>query len=86
MWSQLCALDPDEDMSNNHKVKSIIQLAVQFPNLVDEVDLDSLQDQWQQLPSAKNCIGDSNRGLAWSRPKHGSSILEEAAFDKGWHE
>jgi len=63
MWSQLCALDPDEDMSNNHKVKSIIQLAVQFPNLVDEVDLDSLQDQWQQLPSAKNCIGDSNCGL-----------------------
>jgi len=62
--AQLCALDPDEALSNNRKVKSIIPLAVQFPNLVNEVDLDSLQDQWQQLPSAKNCIGDSNRGLA----------------------
>jgi len=61
--AQLCALDPDEALSNNRKVKSIIPLAVQFPNLVNEVDLDSLQDQWQQLPSAKKCIEHSNRGL-----------------------
>ena len=51
----------------------IIPLAINFPTLVDEADLDNLEEQWRELPSAKNSIEDISHGsdvnipLFWNR-------------------
>lgn len=45
----LRALEPSEALSPQRNMKSISQLAVHFPMLVKEEDLDKLQDQWRDL-------------------------------------
>lgn len=43
-------------MNPKRSVKSIAELAVHFPTLVKEDDFDVLQDQWQDLLSAKESL------------------------------
>ncbi|KAJ8023368.1 SCAN domain-containing protein 3 [Holothuria leucospilota] len=53
----LRALDVKGATSTTRKVTSIIPLAVKFPNIVLEKDLDDLQDQWFSLPSMLETVG-----------------------------
>ena len=57
--SKLYVLDINEALSCKRKVKSIVEVAIQFPTLVAEGDLDELDEQWHVLPSARNTIGDT---------------------------
>jgi len=55
--AQLCSLDVDIALSTttNHP-RSIVRLALQFPLLVSEADLDRLQEQWRELPHMKETL------------------------------
>ena len=56
--SQLRVLDVEEAVTMScHRTKSLVRLAAKFPDIVAEIDLDSLQDQWKLLPSAKVSLG-----------------------------
>jgi hAT family C-terminal dimerisation region/N-terminal of Par3 and HAL proteins len=70
--AQLRVLDVDEAMrSDDKRTKSIIKLASQFPNVVQETDLDLLQDEWKALPSAKESL---RNFTDFDPPKFWSSI------------
>ena len=56
VMAQLRALDVDVALSTQNRPKSIINLARHFPSLVNEKELDNLQDQWHNLPQAKESI------------------------------
>lgn len=52
----LSVIDPKVALSPQQKVRSIAQLAINFPTLVKEPDLDNLQDQWEDLLHAKTSL------------------------------
>ena len=56
----LQVLDPKLSVSPQRKIKSIIKLASQFPQLVKEEDLDDLDDQWQSLLHARSSTENLN--------------------------
>lgn len=58
--AQLTIIDPKVALSPLRNVKSIVQLAVHFPTLVKEQDLDDLQEQWQDLLHAKASLQNLN--------------------------
>lgn len=47
--SMLKVLEPKEALSPQRSLQSIIKLAVIFPTLIREEDLDDLQDEWKNL-------------------------------------
>lgn len=52
----LRALEPSEALSPQRNMKSISKLAVHFPMLVKEEDLDQLHDQWRDLLYTKSAL------------------------------
>jgi len=44
--------------TTTNRPRSIVRLALQFPLLVSEADLDRLQEQWRELPRMKETLGD----------------------------
>ncbi|XP_068207490.1 uncharacterized protein [Palaemon carinicauda] len=54
--AMLSIMDPKEALSPQRGIKSIGKLAVNFPNLVKEEDLDELQDQWKDLLQFKESL------------------------------
>lgn len=54
--AKLQIIEPKEAMNPDRRVKSIAELAMHFPTLVKEKDLDDLEDQWQDLLSAKESL------------------------------
>lgn len=53
----LNVLDPKEALSPERHMKSISKLAVHFPNLIEEEQLDELQEQWQDLLYFSTSLG-----------------------------
>jgi len=60
MYVCMYVIEPKEAMNAKRSVKSIAELAVHFPTLVKEEDLDVLEDQWQDLLSVKESLRDVN--------------------------
>lgn len=58
--AQLSVVDPKVALSPQRKVTSIVHLAVHFPTLVKESDLDDLQEQWEDLLHAKESLQNLN--------------------------
>lgn len=58
--AKLQVIEPKEALNPKRSVKSIAELAVHFPTLVKEEDLDVLEDQWQDLLSAKESLRGMN--------------------------
>lgn len=54
--AKLQIIEPKEAMNPGRRVKSIAELAIHFPTLVKEKDLDVLEDQWQDLLSVKESL------------------------------
>ena len=54
--AQLSVVDPKVALSPQRKVTSIVPLALHFPTLVKESDLDDLQEQWEDLLHAKESL------------------------------
>lgn len=53
----LNVLDPEEALSPERHMKSISKLAVHFPNLIEEEQLDELQEQWRDLLYFSTSLG-----------------------------
>lgn len=47
--AMLKAMNPTEALSNTRSLQSLTKLAIHFPTLVNEKDLDILQEQWNDL-------------------------------------
>jgi hypothetical protein len=70
--AQMRVLDVKETISNENRIKSLIPLASNFPALVTENELDSLQDQWKILPNSKESLQDMvnlEPAIFWSKIK-----------------
>lgn len=52
----LNVLDPKVALSSQRRIRTIPKLAVHFPNLVKEEELDSLQEQWEDLFHARSSL------------------------------
>ena len=78
----LCVLDPKLALSPKRNV-AIAKLAYHFPVLVNEVDLDKLQDQWQDLLYAKEHLQhlSQNATSFWHELKSVKDSNNEAKFN-----
>lgn len=56
--AKLQVIEPKEALNPNRRVKSIVKLAIHFPTLVMEEDYDDLENQWQDLLTAKESLRD----------------------------
>ncbi|KAK3885503.1 hypothetical protein Pcinc_010244 [Petrolisthes cinctipes] len=54
--AMLKALEPKEALSPQRSLQCIIKLAVKFPTLIMEEDLDDLQDEWKNLLHFKESL------------------------------
>ena len=54
-------LDPKVALSSQRRIRAIPKLAVHFPNLVKEEELDSLQEQWEDLFHARSTLQHLNQ-------------------------
>lgn len=56
--AKLQVIEPKQALNPNRRVKSIVKLAIHFPTLVMEEDYDDLENQWQDLLTAKESLRD----------------------------
>lgn len=54
--AMLRVVDPKEALSDERSLHSIVKLAVKFPTLIKEEDLDDLQDEWKDLLHFKESL------------------------------
>lgn len=54
--AMLKSLDPQEALSPHRNMRSLVKLALHFPTLVKEEDLDKLDDQWRDLMYFKTSL------------------------------
>lgn len=69
--AMLKAMNPAEALSTDRNLKSIGKLAVHFPTLIKEEELDALQDQWRDLLYAKETL----KGLSQSATVFWNDLL-----------
>lgn len=54
--AMLLFLNPKEALSPQRTLQSITNVAIHFPNVIKEEDLVELQDQWKDLPNARESL------------------------------
>lgn len=54
--AMMSCLDPKEALSTSRSMTSITKLAMNFPGLVTEDDLDPLEERWRTIPYATDSL------------------------------
>lgn len=77
-------MDPKEALSPQRQMKFIAKLAVHFPNLVKEEELDKLQEQWQDLLYARASLDKLSKSTTsfWHELNEVKDVINHAKFDK----